>query len=93
MIEILIWSFAVAGSILIVIGAVGMLRMPNFEARSHAAGLIDVLGASLIVISVILHYGWSIVSLKLALIILFLVITSPVAIHALFNIHQAKTPE
>ena len=93
MVEILSWGFAITGSMLIVIGAVGMLRMPDFETRSHAASLVDVLGASLIVISVILHYGWSIVSLKLALIILFLVITSPVAIHALFNIHQSKTTE
>ena len=93
MIEILSWASALAGSILIVIGAVGMLRMPDFETRSHAASLIDVLGASLIVIAVILHYGWAIVSLKLALIILFLVVTSPVAIHSLFNIHQAKTPK
>ncbi len=93
MIEILSWGFAVAGGILVVIGAIGMLRMPNFETRSHAASLVDVFGASLIIIAVILQYGWSIVSLKLALIILFLVITSPVAIHALFNIHQSGRAE
>ena len=91
MIEILSWIFAALGSIFVVIGSVGLLRMPNFETRAHTASLVDVLGASLIVIAVILQYGWSIVSLKLIFIILFLVITSPVAIHALFNIHQSKT--
>ena len=91
MIEILSWIFAALGSIFVVIGSIGLLRMPNFETRAHAASLVDVLGASLIVIAVILQYGWSIVSLKLIFIILFLVITSPVAIHALFNIHQSKT--
>ena len=93
MIEMLSWAFAAVGSLLVVVGAVGLLRMPNFETRAHAASLVDVLGASLIIIAVILQYGWSIVSLKLVLIILFLVITSPVAIHALFNIHQSRTTE
>ena len=93
MIEVLSWIIAATGGIFVVIGAVGLLRMPNFETRAHAASLVDVLGASLIIISVILQYGWSIVSLKLVLIILFLVITTPVAIHALFNIHQSKTTE
>lgn len=93
MIELLSGAFAVVGGLLVIIGAVGLLRMPNFETRAHAASLVDVLGASLIIISVILQYGWSIVSLKLVLIVLFLVITTPVAIHALFNIHQSKTSE
>ncbi|MXX99187.1 MAG: monovalent cation/H(+) antiporter subunit G [Gammaproteobacteria bacterium] len=93
MIESLSWIFAVVGVIFIVIGAIGLLRMPSFETRVHAASLIDVLGASLIIVSVILQYGWSTVSLKLILIILFLVITSPAAIHAFFNIHQSRTTE
>lgn len=90
MIDLLSWLCAVVGGFFVVVGAVGLLRMPNFETRAHAASLVDVLGASLLIIAVMLQYGWSIVSLKLALIILFLVITTPVAIHALFNIYQSK---
>ena len=93
MIDILSWSFAVVGALFVVIGALGILRLPNFEPRAHAASLVDVLGASLIIIAVVLQYGWSIVSLKLFLIILFLVTTSPVAIYALFNIYLSETTE
>ena len=93
MIEILSWLFAGVGGLFVVIGAIGLLRMPNFETRAHATGLADVLGASLIIVSVVLQYGWSLISLKLILIILFLIITSPVAIHALFNIYRSETTE
>lgn len=88
MIEWLSWGLALVGSFFVLVGAIGLLRMPNFATRAHAASLIDVLGAALIVGAIILHNGMSIVSLKLALIILFLAITSPVAIHALFRIYR-----
>jgi len=91
--ELLVWLPAIIGSIFVVIGSIGLLRMPDFETRAHAASLVDVLGAALIIVSAILEYGWSTVSLKLALIILFLVITSPVAIHAMFNIYHSRESE
>lgn len=88
MIELVSWGLAISGSIFVLIGSIGLLRMPDFATRAHAASLIDVLGASLIIGAIILHSGVSIVSLKLVLIIIFLAITSPVAIHALFRIYR-----
>ena len=39
-----------AGSIFVLIGAFGLVRLPDFYTRLHAAGITDTLGAELILI-------------------------------------------
>ena len=74
-----------SGSAFCLIGALGLFRMPNFITRVHAASLIDSLGAILIIIGVALQAGLTLVTIKLALILIFLLLTGPTAIHALVN--------
>ena len=57
--------------------------MPDVFTRQHAAGIADTMGADLILTGLIFQAGFSLVSLKLLLILLFLFLTSPVATHAL----------
>ena len=77
-------SFA-AGLAFLLIGALGMIRLPDVWARVHAAGIIDTIGAELIVFGMILQAGLTQASLKLLLIGLFLFVTSPTATHAVAN--------
>ncbi|PKQ05374.1 MAG: sodium:proton antiporter [Alphaproteobacteria bacterium HGW-Alphaproteobacteria-11] len=77
-------SFAV-GLAFLLIGALGMIRLPDVWARIHAAGVIDTIGAELIVFGMILQAGFTQASLKLLLIGLFLFVTSPTATHAVAN--------
>ncbi|MEX0840416.1 MAG: monovalent cation/H(+) antiporter subunit G [Parvibaculum sp.] len=77
-------SFAV-GLAFLLIGAFGMIRLPDIWARVHAAGIIDTVGAELIVFGMILQAGLTQASLKLLLIGLFLFVTSPTATHAVVN--------
>ena len=88
-IDALAWALAASGCAFVLIGAVGMLRMPDFATRAHAASLIDVFGAMQIVAALMLlnvqRSGGDAVTLKLALIIVFLLITAPAAIHAIFK--------
>ena len=77
-------SFAV-GLAFLLIGALGMIRLPDVWARVHAAGIIDTIGAELIVFGMILQAGLTQASLKLLLIGLFLFVTSPTATHAVVN--------
>ncbi len=93
------WMLAVSGCAFVLIGAVGMLRMPDFATRAHAASLIDVFGTMQIIAALALagvqRSGGDPVSLKLALIIVFLLITAPAAIHAIFKTylrHRAVPP-
>ncbi|MFP6654330.1 MAG: monovalent cation/H(+) antiporter subunit G, partial [Myxococcota bacterium] len=48
--EIAVWCCLVLGSVFSVIGGIGMIRMPDFYTRSHAAGITDTLGATLILL-------------------------------------------
>ena len=71
-----------AGSIFILIGALGLVRLPDFYTRMHAAGVTDTLGAELLLLGMMLQAGLSLVTLKLVLISLFIFFTSPTSTHA-----------
>lgn len=71
------------GVAVMVIGSVGLLRMPNFYTRLHPAGMTDTLGAGLMLLGLTLQAGPTQVAVKLLLILLLLWFTSPVASHAL----------
>lgn len=71
------------GVFLLITGAVGMLRMPDFYTRMHAAGMIDTGGASLILAGLMLQAGFSLITVKLLFIWVFIMFTSPTASHAL----------
>lgn len=71
------------GTFLGISGGVGIFRFPDFFARLHAAGVTDTLCAGLIIVGLMLHAGLTLISVKLAFVLLFLWFTSPVASHAL----------
>ena len=75
--------FITIGALSIIVGLLGVYRMPDFYTRLHAASIIDTLGTMLILFGLILYYGFNIVSLKLLLILIFILITTPTAAHAL----------
>ncbi len=82
-IDILSWACLMAGCAFSLIGAIGILRLPDVFTRMHGAGIIDTLGAGLIVLGLILQAGFTLISVKLFLIIAFLFFTSPTSSHAL----------
>ncbi len=71
------------GSAVLIIGALGLLRLPDFFSRTHAASMTDTAGAGFMLLGLILLAGVSLVTAKLVLILLFLLLTSPTAGHAL----------
>ena len=82
-IEILSGILVILGSLSIIVGLLGVYRMPDFFTRLHAASVIDTLGTILILFGLILYAGLNIVSIKLLLILIFILITTPTATHAL----------
>lgn len=72
-----------AGGVFAVIGAVGLLRMPDFYTRVHAASVIETLGAGLILAGLALQAGWTLATAKLAVLFLLILFASPTASHAL----------
>ena len=79
------WACLLAGSLFLLIGATGLLRLPDFWARLHAAGIIDTAGAAFLLLGMALMAGFTLATLKLALIGLFIFVTAPTATHAIAN--------
>jgi multicomponent Na+:H+ antiporter subunit G len=75
-------AIVLLGSLFMVIGALGVVRMPDIFTRLHAASVSDTFGVNLILIGLILVGGLTLVSVKLAFLIAFLFLTGPVATHA-----------
>ena len=78
--------FIVCGVVALLIGSLGLLRLPDVYCRIHAVGMIDTAGASFIILGMIIHEGLTLVSVKLVLIGIFLFFTSPIATHAVAQV-------
>ena len=74
-------------------GGIGAIRLPDFYCRAHAVGVLDTLGTLLILGGLSIHYGFSIITAKLLVILVFLYLANPTITHVLvraavrFNAH------
>ncbi len=82
-IEILSAVFLITGSCFAIIGGIGLFRLPDFYTRVHAVGVTDTMGAGLVLLGCGLHSGFTLVTVKLFTVWLFIYITGPAATHAL----------
>lgn len=70
-------------------GTVGILRLPDFYTRLHAAGKCDSLAAMLMICGIAIYnlqpfsFAALLISLKLFLVAAFVFIASPTATHAI----------
>lgn len=81
--DIASWTCLLAGSFFVIVGAIGLLRLPDFYTRIHAASMTDTLGAWLILVGLMFQAGLTLVTVKLVLMLVFLVLTSPLSGHVL----------
>ena len=86
LIPILSGCFILLGVLALLIGALGLLRLPDVYCRIHAVGMIDTAGASFIILGLAIHEGVSLVTVKLLFIGIFLFFTSPIATHAVAQV-------
>jgi multicomponent Na+:H+ antiporter subunit G len=81
--DLVSWICILAGAAVALIGGFGLLRLPDVFARMHGAGMVDTLGLGAILLGLMLQAGFSLVTVKLVLILLFVFFTSPMTTHAL----------
>jgi multicomponent Na+:H+ antiporter subunit G len=83
LIDTLSWVLLTLGGLSVLVGGIGALRMPDLYTRMHAASVTDSMGAILVLAGIMLQAGWSLATIKLAAILLFLLLTSPTSSYAL----------
>jgi len=74
------------GAFFLLVGSIGLIRLPDFYSRAHAQGKADTLGVMLIIFGLLLTQlsgGAYINSVKLLIIIAFVGLTNPTGTNAL----------
>ena len=82
------------GGVLCITGGVGLLRMPDFFSRVHAAGVTETLAAPLLLIGLMLQMELSLDTAKVIMIMLLVLATNPTATHAMAKatLHGGRRP-
>lgn len=73
------------GAVCVLVGGIGILRMPDFYTRMHASSLTDTMATLALFIGLMLQTELSLATFKLLAIMAFILLTSPTATYALAN--------
>ncbi len=83
LLDMVSWVLLTVGGFFVFVGGVGALRMPDLYTRMHAASITDSIAPMLIIAGLLLQSGFTLFSVKLIAILLFLLLTGPTASNAL----------
>ena len=76
-------AFIVLGIGFMLIGSIGVIRLPDFYSRTHAASKTDTLGILLVIVGLMILEGFTINMGKLAFVLIFVALANPIGSHAL----------
>jgi multicomponent Na+:H+ antiporter subunit G len=82
-IEIIVSLFLLVGASFMMLAAVGILRLPDLPTRMHASTKAAAMGAMFIMGAVAFYFADSIVFARAFAIVVFIMITSPIAAHVI----------
>jgi multicomponent Na+:H+ antiporter subunit G len=83
LLDIVSGACLLGGGFFAVVGAIGVLRMPDCYTRMHAASVAETLGAGLLLVGLLLQAGITLNAAKLVMLGLLIFFASPTASHAL----------
>ena len=93
LLEIIAVVLMAAGSLFTLLAAVGVVRLPDVYCRLSATSKAAPFGIGLVLAGTALVFGQTSFALQAAAVSLFLVITAPVAAHALARAaYRTRTP-
>jgi multicomponent Na+:H+ antiporter subunit G len=72
----------VIGLFFLIVGSIGMLRLPDVFSRAHALSLTDSLGAFFVLAGLAIHQGLSTNLLKILVVLGLIYLLNPVVTHA-----------
>lgn len=93
-VDIMSWACILLGSFFTIVGAFGLVRLPDVFTRMHAASIVDTAGVGLLILGMALQAGLSLVALKLLFLLALFFFTGPVVTHALAQacLHENVQP-
>jgi multicomponent Na+:H+ antiporter subunit G len=91
-VEIVSSASLIAGAFFAVVGAIGLIRMPDCYTRMHAASVTETLGAGLLLFGLLLQAGVTLNGAKLVMLGLLIFFASPTATHALARAAFMREP-
>lgn len=86
-------AFILMGLLVFVIQLIGVYKFKYILNRMHVAGMGDTMGISLCLIGTMFLFGWGFTSLKIALIVVFLWLASPVSSHLIARLEVITNDE
>jgi multicomponent Na+:H+ antiporter subunit G len=81
--EVASWLCILLGSFFMIVGTLGLVRMPDVFTRMHAASVVDTLGVGFLFLGMGFQAGFSLITLKLLFLLALFFFTGPVVTHAL----------
>ena len=75
--------FSGIGAVFFLVGTIGVLRLPDFFCRTHAATKCDTVGAGSLLLALAIYNGLAASTLKIVMIAVLVMLTSPTGCHAL----------
>ena len=99
MLEIVISLFVLIGAFFVLVGSIGLIKLPDFFTRLHGPTKATTLGVGAILIASTVYFSVTTGDLSLheVLIALFLFITAPISAHLMaksaIHVHQHEEEE
>lgn len=72
----------VVGLFFLIVGSIGILRLPDVFSRAHALSLTDSLGAVLVLAGLAVYEGFTFNFLRIVVVMLLIYLMNPVISHA-----------
>ena len=73
------------GALFLTVSCIGLIRLPDVYTRAHAVGKSETLGALLVLAGLAIYNGLAVSTLKILVILAFIVIANPTATHAILR--------
>lgn len=82
--------FVSLGILFMLVGSIGIVRLPDFYSRTHATSTSDTLGIIFVILGLVIYEGFTQSSAKLILVVLFIALSNPIGTHALARAAMKK---
>lgn len=81
--DVIVIVLMLVGLFFFTTATLGLLRLPDFYARLHATGKGDTLAVFVSLLGVAVYHGFSLVSVKVVFIAVFMFLAQPTSTHAI----------